>query len=589
MSVEIPMVEMAGDDDDGGAYTAAAVSFAPRVSFAATPVGSPVAAAAAPSSAAASASLAADSPGTKSLLRPPALTKPQLSLSFIPSALSDPEDDSSDDDDDNEEESTETEGATDTDGGGMDSSRLSSSAQSGDFESDAHSPSAASAAGARRFGGAGLNIATGTELEEEAQADATRTPTITVDDSALDSEEWKPKLRGRLVLDLRGESGGESEAESTARIITVPGNGTMRAGAISPNLLAVGHISTAKTQASRVDKRKSYEVTSDGTFRTSLYELRKTGFKRTTMLTQKLLQRRKAETEGGSASDAAGAEGAAAGSNAIAGDSASATAPPAAPAVSYRTSKGFGAGKLSSLTLEQMGILGRGASGQVTKCLHAPTMSVVAVKSIDVTERSRRNQLAQELFELDTLSCESLVEFMGAYYEEGHVFLVLEFMDRGAMDSIVRRLADGDNPAKLPLGAPKPPPRETLSEPVLSNCFRQILSGLDYLHSQQKIHRDVKPGNFLLNHHGCKWSMFASRLVPSCLCVCSQFGFLCVVCSLFASLFLACKLSDFGLTSTLDGMKGARDSFVGTTIFMSPERITGGEYGLPSDIWSIGM
>lgn len=559
MSDEIPMVEMAGDDDDASEGAAVVVSFAAHVSFAATPVASPVAAAAS-----ALPSIGADTTAARSLLRPPILTKPQLSLSFIPSALSDPEDDSTDEEDESSEEA-ETEGGTgtDTDGGGAESSRLSSSAQSGDFESESYSsPSAAAAA--RRFGGAALSIpvpaTAGTELEQTAEADGadtTRTPTITVDDSsALELEDrWKQKLRGRLVLDLR--DGGESEAESTARIITVPGNGSARAGAVSPNLLAVSTGGT-KPQASRnKDKRGSYEVTSDGTFRTDLYELRKTGFKRTTMLTKKL-QRRKAEAEGNTAAAGAADGSAASSSNTIAGDSSSATAAAAVagsstPAVSYRTSKGFGTGKLTSLTLEQMGLLGRGASGQVTKCLHVPTMTIVAVKSIDVTERSRRAQLVQELFELDTLDCEHLVEFMGAYYEEGHVFLALEFMDRGAMDSIVRRLADGDHPAKLPPGAPKPPPRETLSEPVLSNCFRQILSGLHYLHAQQKIHRDVKPGNFLLNH-------------------CGQL-----------------KLSDFGLTSTLDGMKGARDSFVGTTIFMSPERITGGEYGLSSDIWSVGM
>jgi serine/threonine protein kinase len=49
-----------------------------------------------------------------------------------------------------------------------------------------------------------------------------------------------------------------------------------------------------------------------------------------------------------------------------------------------------------------------------------------------------------------------------------------------------------------------------------------------------------------------------------------------------------CKLSDFGLTSSVDAA-GGRDSFVGTTVYMAPERIMGSEYSFPSDIWSIGM
>lgn len=156
-------------------------------------------------------------------------------------------------------------------------------------------------------------------------------------------------------------------------------------------------------------------------------------------------------------------------------------------------------GKLSSSSLEQLGILGRGASGQVSKCLHAPSMTVLALKSINVGEQQRRHQFMSELFQLDTMNnCDKIVEFYGAYYEESHVFIAMEFMNRGALDVIIRKLAAGWNTGDEVISAASNQKRkieqvkETLDERVISSCIKQILIGLKYLHDRNKIHRDVR-------------------------------------------------------------------------------------------------
>jgi mitogen-activated protein kinase kinase 1 len=353
----------------------------------------------------------------------------------------------------------------------------------------------------------------------------TRPNTSSDPSSSLEESKWKQKLRSRLALNLQlSSSSHESATTDESRTTHISQPSTHRTESSKRR---------TRKKKKKKDARKSYEVTRTGTLKTNLYELRKSGYKRTTMLAKKLNRKNaQAGEEGGEAS---------------------------AGSVDLR--RAFSS--LSSASLEQMGVLGRGASGQVTKCLHVSSGTIVAVKSIDVTERSRRAQFLQELFELDTLMSGHIVRFFGAYYEEGHVFLALEYMDRGAMDRIVRRLArEGATPsptsapagdrAVAPLQPHKSAPKQRLHELVLSNCMKQVLQGLSYLHALNKIHRDIKPGNLLLNHRG------------------------------------EVKLSDFGLTSSVEAARG-RDSFVGTWLFMAPERITGGEYSLPSDIWSLGM
>lgn len=72
-------------------------------------------------------------------------------------------------------------------------------------------------------------------------------------------------------------------------------------------------------------------------------------------------------------------------------------------------------------------------------------------------------------------------------------------------------------------------------------------------HKLHEIHRDLKPENILLNQLG------------------------------------EIKLTDFGVSKALDGSFGLAGTFVGTARYMSPERVQGGKYSFPSDIWSLGI
>ena len=81
----------------------------------------------------------------------------------------------------------------------------------------------------------------------------------------------------------------------------------------------------------------------------------------------------------------------------------------------------------------------------------------------------------------------------------------------------------------------------------------QIIWGLCYLHHDHNIHRDLKPGNVVMNSRG------------------------------------EVKLSDFGIFRSLDNTVATSETFTGTYKFMSPERLEGKSYNEAADIWSLGV
>ncbi|TMW62666.1 hypothetical protein Poli38472_005284 [Pythium oligandrum] len=201
--------------------------------------------------------------------------------------------------------------------------------------------------------------------------------------------------------------------------------------------------------------------------------------------------------------------------------------------------------------LIKFGVLGRGASGVVHKALHVPSLLLVAVKVIPVFENDKRHQLIAELKalynNLSTLSddaadsrknvaCPEIVCLYDAFMNpnEGNVSIVVEYMDGGSLQDIVET------------GGCK-------SESVLANISYRVLKGLSFLHSTHQLHRDIKPGNLLINHFG------------------------------------EVKISDFGIVREMENSMAKATTFVGTLTYMSPERIASEEYSYKSDVWSMGL
>lgn len=188
----------------------------------------------------------------------------------------------------------------------------------------------------------------------------------------------------------------------------------------------------------------------------------------------------------------------------------------------------------------ELGGLGEGAGGAVTRCKLTGGKTVFALKVITANpDPEVKKQIIRELeFNIQCAS-EHICRYYGAFEDASTatISIAMEFCEGGSLDSIYKEVKK--------LGG-------RTGEKVLGKIAEGVLRGLTYLNSKKIIHRDIKPSNILLCRNG------------------------------------DVKLCDFGVSGDF-GTKGEANTFIGTSYYMAPERITGQSYTITSDVWSTGV
>jgi len=180
--------------------------------------------------------------------------------------------------------------------------------------------------------------------------------------------------------------------------------------------------------------------------------------------------------------------------------------------------------------------VGHGSFGAVYHARIVGTKEVVAVKKMSYMGKQsleKWQDILKEIRFLRGLVHENAVGYRGCYLAEHTVWLVMEYCLGSAADLLEVH--------KTPL-----------KEGEVAGICHGVLSGLTYLHSLGRVHRDVKAGNILLTDSG------------------------------------VVKLGDFGSAS----IKCPANSFVGTPYWMAPEVILAmdeGQYDGRVDVWSLGI
>ena len=70
----------------------------------------------------------------------------------------------------------------------------------------------------------------------------------------------------------------------------------------------------------------------------------------------------------------------------------------------------------------------------------------MAIKSINIYDKSKRRQFKNDLKVLSENNCNYLVKFYGAFFEEGSVKLVLEYMNLGSLDKLISKIKEQPQP-----------------------------------------------------------------------------------------------------------------------------------------------
>jgi hypothetical protein len=207
-------------------------------------------------------------------------------------------------------------------------------------------------------------------------------------------------------------------------------------------------------------------------------------------------------------------------------------------------------GKLHPKSLKKAEVLGQGAFGIVFRGKYDG--AEVAIKQMPIGQGNDvfDNEVQREMSALTRLRCPYVVTYYGAAFEPGQMNIVLELAPMGGLGSYL---------AKHQTDAPFTPRLEAL---IALDCAR----GLQALHAQRFIHRDVKPDNLL-------------------------------VFSLTETAPVRVKITDLGSSREL-GVCRTENNYtkgVGTPVYMAPEVLSGSRinpsvvYGPKADVYSFAV
>ena len=181
------------------------------------------------------------------------------------------------------------------------------------------------------------------------------------------------------------------------------------------------------------------------------------------------------------------------------------------------------------------------------------TGQAVAIKIIDVENAEDEvEDIVQEISILSELHSPYVTKYHGSFLKGSDLWIIMEFCSGGSCADLL-----------------KP---GLIAEEYITIIIRELLMGLDYLHSDKKLHRDIKGG--------------VSSTELFCF---SKLTYHPLAANILLGANGQVKLADFGVSGQLTATMTKKNTFVGTPFWMAPEVIRQSGYDQKADIWSLGI
>ena len=183
--------------------------------------------------------------------------------------------------------------------------------------------------------------------------------------------------------------------------------------------------------------------------------------------------------------------------------------------------------------------LGKGSYGTVYTVRSLVNSNVYVMKKMELNHLKPRQQQEcyREVSILKKVSHQNIIKYYSSFLEKEILYIIMEYAELGDLYSLIKHYKKHS---------------KYFDEIDLWKISSEVLLGLEYLHSQNIIHRDIK-----------------------CL-------------NLFITKDRHIKIGDLGVSTITSGMDNLHYTRVGTPLYISPELVKQKPYDFKTDIWSFG-